>query len=85
MSKYTDVQYTNIIAARNLLNKIRNYIEQDFYNEFSPPENINDETFVYNIQDMIMDLWQSIKDEADKTEYSLKVKSPLEWECKVIG
>lgn len=84
MNKYIDVQYANILAARDLLNKIKDYIESDFYMEFCPPENIDDETFVYNIQDMIMDLWQSIKDEADKTEYDLKIKNPSEWECYVI-
>lgn len=84
MSKYIDVQYANILATRDLLNKIKNYIEHEFYTEFYPPENIDDETFVYNIQDIIMDLWQSIKDEADKTEYDLKVKGPMEWECDVI-
>lgn len=47
MPKY-EIKYDNIIALKKLLERLKDYIESDFYSEFSPPnDNSTEEDFVY--------------------------------------
>ena len=78
MIKY-NVQYHNAKAAMRLLNKIKDYVESDFYSDFSPPEEAgSEEDFVYGVQNCFIRLWVDIKHLANQTQYDLKVEKPFE-------
>ena len=72
MLKY-EVKYSNILALKDLLERIKDYIESDFYMEFSPPEdNSSEEDFVYGIQNELEQLYDKLLLQyADKTQYRL--------------
>lgn len=72
MIKY-DIQYANIQATKDLLKRIKEYIESDFYSEFSPPEeSSSEEDYVYGIHDAIIDLYDKILFSfADKSQYRI--------------
>lgn len=72
MIKY-DIQYANIHATKDLLKRIKEYIESDFYSEFSPPEqDSSEEDYVYGIYDAIIDLYDKILFSfADKSQYRI--------------
>lgn len=72
MLKY-EIKYSNILALKDLLERIKDYIESDFYMEFSPPEdNSSEEDFVYGIQNELEQLYDKLLLQyADKTQYRL--------------
>lgn len=71
MIKYK-VKYENILALMRLLKQLKDYIESDFYMEFSPPEeNSSEEDFVYGIQDELEGLYNKLLQHADKTQYRI--------------
>lgn len=72
MSEY-DISYANIKATNKLLKRIKQYIESDFYVEFSPPENCSsEEDYVYGIQDALISLYDKILfSYADKSQYRI--------------
>lgn len=72
MAKY-EIKYDNIIAFKKLLERLKNYIESDFYSEFSPPnDNSTEEDFVYGIQEELMKLYKKLYAEyANETQYKI--------------
>lgn len=72
MSKY-EISYANIKATKDLLKRIKEYVESGFYSEFSPPEeNSSEEDYIYGIQDAIIDLYDKILFSfADKSQYRI--------------
>lgn len=72
MSKY-EVEYANIIALNKLLKRLKDYIESDFYNEFSPPNvNSTEEDFIYGIHGELIKLHRKLYAEyADKSQYKI--------------
>jgi len=72
MSKY-NISYANIQATKDLLKRIKEYIESDFYSEFSPPEDCSsEEDYVYGIQDALINLYDKILfSYADKSQYRI--------------
>lgn len=72
MAKY-EVKYDNIKALKKLLEKLKEYIEVDFYSEFVPPnEDSTEEDFVYGIQCELMKLHHKLYSEyADETQYNI--------------
>lgn len=72
MAKY-EIKYDNLKALKNLLDRLKDYIESDFYMEFSPPnEDSTEEDFVYGIQDELIKLHCKLYSEyADETQYKI--------------
>lgn len=72
MIKY-EIKYENILALMRLLKQLKDYIESDFYMEFSPPEeNSSEEDFVYGIQDELEGLYcKLLLQYGDKTQYRI--------------
>lgn len=72
MSKY-NISYANIQATNKLLKRIKQYIESDFYTEFSPPEDCSsEEDYVYGIQNELEELYDKLLLKyADKTQYRI--------------
>lgn len=72
MSKY-NISYANIKATKDLLKRIKEYIESDFYIEFSPPEECSsEEDYVYGIQNELEELYvKLLLKYADKTQYRI--------------
>ncbi len=73
MMRQYNISYNNILATQVLLKKIKDYIESDFYMDFSPPEECSsEEYYVYGIQDELISLYNKIlKEYADETQYIL--------------
>lgn len=72
MIKY-EIKYENILALMRLLKQLKDYIESDFYMEFSPPEeNSSEEDFVYGVQNELEELYcKLLLQYADKTKYRI--------------
>lgn len=72
MAKY-EIKYDNLKALKRLLDKLKDYIELDFYSEFSPPnEDSTEEDFVYGIQNELIKLHRKLYSEyADETQYKI--------------
>lgn len=72
MAKY-EVKYANIKALKDLLKRLKEYIESDFYVEFVPPEeNSSEEDFVYGIQNELKGLYcKLLLQYSDNTQYGI--------------